>query len=101
MSRATVRAALPDAERVAAAVRPDDTGSIATRVEDGAVVATIDRPSTAGLRATLDDYLVNLALARTVGAVADGPRPTDHHDPTDPTDHHDSIDPTDHQDTTP
>jgi len=77
MNRAVVRTVLPDAERVAAAVSPDNTPELATRVEDGAVVTTIERETTGGLRATLDDYLVNLAVARATGAAAD-----DHADPT-------------------
>ena len=75
MSRAEVRTVLPDAERVAAAVRPDNTPELTTRVEDGAVVTTIERETASGLRATLDDYLVNLGVARRAGATAD--RPTD------------------------
>ena len=75
MSRAVVRTPLPDAERVAAALRPDNTPELETRVEDGAVVTTIERDTASGLRATLDDYLVNLGVARETGATAD--RPTD------------------------
>lgn len=71
MRRAVVRTALPDAERVAAAVRPDNTPELTTRVEDGAVVTTVERETTGGLRATLDDYLVNLGVARTTGRHAD------------------------------
>ena len=33
-------------------------------VEDGVVVTTIDRETTGGLRATVDDYVVNLDVAR-------------------------------------
>jgi hypothetical protein len=38
-----------------------------TRVEDGDVVTTIRRPTTGGLRSTVDDHVVNCAVAeRTV-----------------------------------
>ena len=75
MRRAVVRTPLENAERVAAALRPDNTTELTTRVEDGVVVTTIERETASGLRATLDDYLVNLGVARRAGAAAD--RPTD------------------------
>lgn len=82
MKRATVRTALPDAERVAAAVRPDNTPELLTRVEGDAVVTTVERPTSAGLRSTLDDYLVNVALASAVGATADRHDANEHDDTT-------------------
>ena len=51
---------------VAAAVRPDNTDEMSTTVEDGAVVTTIERDSTGGLRTTVDDYLTNLTVAQRV-----------------------------------
>lgn len=63
MKRATITSRLDDAATVAAALEPDDTDEIETRVEDGTLVATIDRESTSGLRSTVDDYLVNLDVA--------------------------------------
>jgi len=51
------------AERIAAAVRPDNTAEMATRVEGDAVVTTIERDATAGLSSTVDDYVVNLRVA--------------------------------------
>ena len=68
---ATLRTTLADADVVAAAVRPDNTPQIDTRVEreaDGpdVVVTTIARSTTGGLRTTVDDYAVNLAVARDV-----------------------------------
>ena len=51
------------AERIAAAVSPDNTAEMTTRVEDDAVVTTIERDSTTGLNATVDDYVVNLRVA--------------------------------------
>lgn len=71
MSRAVVRTPLPDAPRVAAAVAPDNTPELSTSTVDGAVVTTITRGTASGLRATLDDYLVNLAVAHQTGTAAD------------------------------
>jgi tRNA threonylcarbamoyladenosine modification (KEOPS) complex Pcc1 subunit len=42
-----------------------------TRVADGAVVTTIEREDAAGLRSTLDDYVVNLRVATAVAQHAD------------------------------
>ena len=75
MRRAVVRTPLPDAERVASALRPDNTPELRTRVEDGTVLTSIERNTASGLRATLDDYLVNLGVAHETGVTAD--RPTD------------------------
>ena len=52
-----------DATAVARAVRPDNTDRLETDVEDGTVVTTIERASTGGLQATVDDYVVNLRTA--------------------------------------
>lgn len=51
------------ATAIARAVRPDNTDRIHTAVEDGTVVTTVERASTGGLRATVDDYVVNLRTA--------------------------------------
>ncbi|GGN96805.1 KEOPS complex subunit Pcc1 [Haloarcula pellucida] len=51
------------AARVAAALRPDNTDEMTTRVEDDAVVTTVERDSTGGLQSTVDDYVVNLRVA--------------------------------------
>ena len=79
--RATIRTRHADAESVAAALAPDNTAEMATRVSEGddstvgengesgssaaeaVVETTIERSSTAGLQATVDDYLVNLHVA--------------------------------------
>lgn len=63
---ATVRTPLVSPDAVAAALRPDNTAEMTTRVADGAVVTDIERDSTGGLRATVDDYLVNLRVADEV-----------------------------------
>jgi hypothetical protein len=52
-----------DAERVAAAVRPDNTAEMTTRVESETVITTIERANTSGLQSTVDDYVVNLRVA--------------------------------------
>jgi hypothetical protein len=78
---ATVRTSLADAERVAAAVRPDNTAEMTTRAEGGTVVTTIERETTGGLRATLDDYLANLGVAEVTGAHADRHHDTTHDTP--------------------
>lgn len=78
MREATIRTDHGDdaaAERVARALRPDNTEEMATRVEDGAVVTTIDRETTGGLHATVDDYVVNLTVA---AQLADRPNDTNH-----------------------
>ena len=61
--RATLRTAHADPETVAAALAPDDTDEMRTRVEDGRVVTTVARDSPGGLRSTVDDYVVNLEVA--------------------------------------
>ena len=51
---------------VATAVAPDNTASMTTTVASTGVRTDIDRETTGGLQATLDDYLVNLAVAAAV-----------------------------------
>jgi hypothetical protein len=51
---------------VAAALSPDNTDSIDTRVDGDAVVTTIARETTGGVHSTVDDYVVNLTVAETV-----------------------------------
>jgi len=66
MRRARIRTTCPDADaarRVAAALRPDNTDEMDTRVEGDAVVTTVRRETTGGLAATVDDYVVNCAVA--------------------------------------
>jgi len=52
------------AARVAAAVAPDNTDEVATRADGPRVVTTVERETTGGLRSTVDDYVVNLTVAR-------------------------------------
>jgi tRNA threonylcarbamoyladenosine modification (KEOPS) complex Pcc1 subunit len=66
MRRATVRTdhgSEAAAKAVARALRPDNTDQMETAVEGEAVVTTVERSSTASLRATVDDYVVNLRTA--------------------------------------
>ena len=70
---ATVRTDVENPELVAAAVRPDNTAEMETRVEErdeprssngsGDVVTRIERDDTSGLHSTVDDYVVNLRVA--------------------------------------
>jgi len=57
---------LTHAEWVAAAVKPDNTDSMATTVEGSAVTTEIERETTGGLQTTVDDYIVNLGVAASV-----------------------------------
>ena len=64
--RATITTTHADAEtatRVAAALAPDNTEEMATNTDGATVQTTIERPTTGGLAATIDDYVVNLTVA--------------------------------------
>ena len=66
MRRAEVRTthgSTDAAARVAAAIWPDNTDEMDTRVDDDAVVTTVERETTGGLQSTVDDYVVNLRVA--------------------------------------
>ncbi|MCD2199317.1 KEOPS complex Pcc1-like subunit [Halobacterium sp. KA-4] len=63
---ATIRTTVPDPELVAAAVRPDNTAEMGTRVTEDAVVTRIERDDTGGLQSTVDDYVVNVTVATEV-----------------------------------
>ena len=87
---ATIRTESEDAEILAFSVRPDNTPEIDTRVErdadgDETIVTTIERETTGGLRTTIDDYVVNLAVAQeivqTANRHADANADTDTHQP--------------------
>jgi hypothetical protein len=79
--RATIRTEHDHPEIVAAALAPDNTEQMSTRVErptadseterasghaDGTVVTTIERETTGGLRTTADDYVSNLTVAQQI-----------------------------------
>ena len=63
MNLAEIRTTHDRPERIARAVRPDNTDEMTTRVDGDAVVTTVDRDSTGGLQATVDDYVVNVRVA--------------------------------------
>ncbi len=66
---ARLRTAHPRPEVLAAALAPDNTPEIDTRLHEGRVETTVRRDDVAGLRATVQDYLRNLDAAdRTVRA---------------------------------
>lgn len=76
MRRATITTAFDDeatARRVAAAVVPDNTDEMDTRVDGATVETAIERSTTGGLHSTVDDYVVNLQVALEL---ADGNGPT-------------------------
>ena len=54
------------AAATAAALGPDETDSMRTRVDGDVVACTVARPTTGGLQSTLDDHLVNLRVADRV-----------------------------------
>jgi len=51
------------ATRIAAALRPDNTTEMETTVEGTTVRTVVERPTTGGLHATVDDYVVNCDIA--------------------------------------
>lgn len=71
---ATIRTEHDDPERIARALRPDNTDEMETVVDGATVVTRIDRESTSGLHSTVDDYVVNLDVAIDVAKHA---KPTD------------------------
>ncbi|ELZ37389.1 hypothetical protein C471_12921 [Halorubrum saccharovorum DSM 1137] len=60
---ATVRTTHADAPLVAAALAPDETDSMTTRVDGDAIECVVERPTTGGLQSTVDDHVVNLRVA--------------------------------------
>ena len=62
--RATIRTEHDRPDLVAAALEPDNTDEMSTRVADGSVVTTIERERTGSLRTTADDYVTNLQVAQ-------------------------------------
>lgn len=66
MRRAVVETTHADAALVAAALSPDNTDSMRTEVDGDVVRTRIERETTGGLQATVDDYAVNLAVADAV-----------------------------------
>ncbi|AFO58353.1 MULTISPECIES: KEOPS complex subunit Pcc1 [unclassified Natrinema] len=106
--RATIRTDHDDATLVARALDPDNTDEMTTTVErdgvvdgtdgddrTGTVVTRIDRETTSGLQSTVDDYVVNLAVAIDIASQA---RPVQDDRPTDtgPVSDHDTDPDTTH-----
>lgn len=71
-ARATIRTRHDESEAIARAITPDNTAEMETAVEGSEIRTRIERGSTAGLRSTVDDYVVNLAVALETVALADG-----------------------------
>ena len=63
---ARLRTTHADAATVAAALRPDDTAAMETAVEGDSLVVTVSRETTGGLQSTVDDTVVNLAVADAI-----------------------------------
>lgn len=98
-THATVRTTHARPEIVAAAVRPDNTPNIETRVVDGRVETTVERTTASGLRATVDDYVVNLTVADEVARRGTDPGdPGDHRNDSTKTDQTNDIDQTNDMD---
>lgn len=66
MKRAVIRTPSANAASIATALRPDNTDEMVTQITDDAIVTTIERDTTGGLRSTADDYVVNLAVATRI-----------------------------------
>ncbi len=62
--RITVDTFHSDPARIARSIRPDHTEDVRTRIDGEHVVTTIEREAIGSAHATLDDYLVNLQVAR-------------------------------------
>ncbi len=63
MKRATITTIHPNATDIADAIKPDNTKDMTTNTDTDTIVTTITRPTTGGLRNTVDDYIVNLNVA--------------------------------------
>ncbi len=70
MRRARCRTASSNPEIVAAALAPDNTDEMDTQVDGDAIETRLTRETTGGLRATVDDYVVNLSVAERVTRMA-------------------------------
>lgn len=64
--RATIRTETTDETRanvIARALKPDNTDEMMTTADENTIETTIERPTTGGLRTTVDDYVTNLTVA--------------------------------------
>lgn len=71
---ATIRTEHDEPERIARAIEPDNTDEMETAVDGTAVRTRIDRETVGSLHSTVDDYIVNVAVA---AAVVQHAEPTD------------------------
>ena len=63
---ASIRTRHERAAVIAAALAPDDTAEMSTRVAGETIETTIERESVGGLSATVDDYVLNLRVATRI-----------------------------------
>ena len=100
--QATIRTTHHAADLIAGALAPDDTESTAVAADGDTVVCRIERPTTGGLRSTVDDYVVNLRVAARIVERASEHADTTDAQPTDtqPTGTARTTTQTDHTDTT-
>lgn len=63
MKRATITTTHDHPDELATAIKPDNTKDMTTNTYSQTIVTTITRPTTGGLRNTVDDYIVNLNVA--------------------------------------
>ncbi len=65
MRRATIRTTVDadDGATIAAALVPDNTDEMTTVEDEGTITTVIERPTTGGVRTTVDDYITNLTVA--------------------------------------
>lgn len=70
MRRARLRTESSHPELVAAALVPDNTEEMETRVDGDVVETLVSRETSGGLRSTVDDYVVNLSVAERITQIA-------------------------------
>lgn len=75
----TTHADRATAARIAAAIRPDNTTEMTTRVDGDRIVTEIHRDSTGGLQTSVDDYVVNVQVGAQL-ATQDREQSTDTQD---------------------
>lgn len=66
MKRARIQTRSEHAAAIAAAIRPDNTTDMSTRVEADEITTIIERDTLGGLQATVDDYVVNVDVATRI-----------------------------------
>ena len=76
--QAVVRTTHEDPQRIARAIRPDNTTEMTTQADDGVLETRIDRSTTGGVRTSIDDYLVNVIVAERTRTRLQTDRTTNH-----------------------